>query len=45
MGWQQIGTSLAMTAPSNATFLAQSTPWFPAIPESARRNSILHQRH
>jgi len=30
MGWQQIGTSLQMTAPGNATFLAQATPWSPA---------------
>ena len=30
MGWQQIGTSLVMTAPAAATFLAQSTPWSPA---------------
>jgi Peptidase family M28 len=30
MGWQQIGTSLLMTAPSTATFLAQATPWSPA---------------
>jgi carboxypeptidase Q len=30
MGWQQIGTSLLMTAPGTATFLAQATPWSPA---------------
>jgi hypothetical protein len=30
MGWQQIGTSLEMTTPGPATFLAQSTPWSPA---------------
>jgi len=30
MGWQQIGTSLQMTSPGTATFLAQSTPWSPA---------------
>jgi hypothetical protein len=30
MGWQQIGTSLQMTAPGTATFLAQATPWSPA---------------
>ena len=30
MGWQQIGTSLLMTAPSTATILAQATPWSPA---------------
>jgi carboxypeptidase Q len=30
MGWQQLGTSLQMTAPGNATFLAQATPWSPA---------------
>ncbi len=30
MGWQQIGTSLEMTAPGTATFLAQATPWSPA---------------
>jgi carboxypeptidase Q len=30
MGWRQIGTSLLMTAPSTATFLAQATPWSPA---------------
>jgi carboxypeptidase Q len=30
MGWRQIGTSLLMTAPSAATFLAQATPWSPA---------------
>jgi carboxypeptidase Q len=29
MGWQQIGTSLLMTAPGTATFLAQATPWSP----------------
>jgi hypothetical protein len=30
MGWEQIGTSLLMTAPGTATFLAQATPWSPA---------------
>ena len=30
MGWRQIGTSLEMTSPSTATFLAQATPWSPA---------------
>lgn len=30
MGWQQVGTSLLMTAPSTATFIAQATPWSPA---------------
>jgi hypothetical protein len=30
MGWRQIGTSLEMTTPGPATFLAQSTPWSPA---------------
>src|SRR5271154_3411419 len=30
MGWQQIGTSAQMTAPSTATILAQATPWSPA---------------
>jgi len=30
MGWQQIGTSLQLTAPSTSTFLAQATPWSPA---------------
>ena len=30
MSWRQIGTSLQMTAPSTATFLAQATPWSPA---------------
>jgi carboxypeptidase Q len=30
MGWRQIGTSVLMTAPSTATFLAQATPWSPA---------------
>lgn len=29
MGWQQMGTSVLMTAPGSATFLAQSTPWSP----------------
>ena len=29
MGWRQIGTSLLMTAPAPATFLAQATPWSP----------------
>jgi carboxypeptidase Q len=32
MGWRQIGTSLLMTAPSTATFIAQATPWSPATP-------------
>jgi carboxypeptidase Q len=27
MGWRQIGTSLQMTTPGPATFLAQATPW------------------
>src|ERR1017187_6032675 len=27
MGWQQIGTSVQLTAPSAATILAQATPW------------------
>ena len=30
MGWQQIGTSVQMTEPGPATFLAQATPWSPA---------------
>jgi hypothetical protein len=30
MGWQQIGTSVQMTAPSTATILSQATPWSPA---------------
>ncbi|HLW86408.1 MAG TPA: M20/M25/M40 family metallo-hydrolase [Candidatus Sulfotelmatobacter sp.] len=30
MGWQQIGTSVLMTAPGTATLLAQATPWSPA---------------
>lgn len=30
MGWQQIGTSVLMTEPGTATFLAQATPWSPA---------------
>ena len=30
MGWTQVGTSVLMTAPSTATFLAQATPWSPA---------------
>ena len=30
MGWQQIGTSVLMTAPSTATVIAQATPWSPA---------------
>ena len=30
MGWQQIGTSVLMAAPSTATILAQATPWSPA---------------
>jgi carboxypeptidase Q len=30
MGWRQIGTSVLMTTPSTATFLAQATPWSPA---------------
>ena len=29
MAWTQIGTSLLLTAPSNATLLAQATPWSP----------------
>jgi carboxypeptidase Q len=32
MGWEQIGTSVLMTAPGTATFLAQATPWSPATP-------------
>jgi hypothetical protein len=35
MGWQQIGTSLQITAPSTATILAQATPWSPATPGEA----------
>jgi carboxypeptidase Q len=30
MGWRQIGTSLLMTTPTTATYLAQATPWSPA---------------
>src|SRR5579862_4086517 len=30
MGWEQIGTSVLMTAPGTATVLAQATPWSPA---------------
>jgi carboxypeptidase Q len=30
MGWQQVGTSVFMTTPGMATFLAQATPWSPA---------------
>ena len=29
MAWTQIGTSLLLSAPSNATLLAQATPWSP----------------
>jgi len=30
MAWTQVGTSLLLTQPSNATLLAQATPWSPA---------------
>src|ERR1700678_3924713 len=30
MGWQQIGTTALMVAPSTATLIAQATPWSPA---------------
>src|SRR5580658_2452056 len=35
MGWEQMGTSLQMTVPGNAVFLAQATPWSPATPGEA----------
>jgi peptidase M28-like protein len=40
MGWQQIGTSLLMTTPSTATFLAQATPWSPATAGEVTGNVI-----
>jgi carboxypeptidase Q len=40
MGWQQIGTSVQMTAPSTATFLAQATPWSPATAGEATAEVI-----
>jgi carboxypeptidase Q len=40
MGWQQIGTSVEMTAPSTATFLAQATPWTPATAGEATTEVI-----
>lgn len=30
MGWQQIATSVQLTAPSNGVIIAQATPWSPA---------------
>jgi carboxypeptidase Q len=30
MGWQQVNTWLRMSAPDNAVFIAQATPWSPA---------------
>jgi len=40
MGWQQIGTSVQMTAPSTATLLAQATPWSPATAGEASGDVI-----
>ena len=40
MGWQQIGTSLQMTAPGTATFLAQAAPWSPATAGEATAEVI-----
>jgi hypothetical protein len=40
MGWQQIGTSVQMTAPGTATFLAQATPWSPATAGEATADVI-----
>jgi hypothetical protein len=40
MGWQQIGTSVQMTAPGTATILAQATPWSPATAGEAAGDVI-----
>ena len=41
MAWTQIGTSLLLTAPSNATLLAQATPWSPATNGEVTASVIL----
>jgi hypothetical protein len=40
MGWQQIGTSVQMTAPGTSTILAQATPWSPATVSDATGDVI-----
>ena len=40
MGWRQVGTSVMMTAPDTATFLAQSTPWSPATQGAVKAEVI-----
>ncbi len=41
MAWTQIGTSLLLTAPSNATLLAQATPWSPPTKGEVTASVIL----
>lgn len=40
MAWTQIGTSVEMTAPSTATFLAQATPWSPSTSGLVRADVV-----
>ncbi len=41
MAWTQIGTSLLLTTPSNATLLAQATPWSPSTNGEVTASVIL----
>ena len=43
MGWQQLNTSVRMTEPDTAVFLAQATPWSPATngPLTAQATSVV----
>jgi carboxypeptidase Q len=43
MGWQQLSTSVRMTEPDTAIFVAQATPWSPATngPLTAQATSVV----
>ena len=40
MGWRQLSTSVDMTAPDTAVFIAQATPWSPATPGNVHADVI-----
>jgi carboxypeptidase Q len=41
MAWTQVGTSLLLTEPSDATLLAQATPWSPATKGEVTASVVL----
>jgi carboxypeptidase Q len=40
MGWEQLNTSVRMTAPDHAVFIAQAAPWSPATKGVASGNAV-----